>query len=906
MMFRAVLWKEYREQRSICLTLAVVSAAALLVAHAALSSGGDGYSVPDRDMLAAVAGSLAWMCGLICGAMLLAGEREGGTQDFLDTLPTGRWPLWLAKCLVGILFLLVLLAVVAGLAGWLLWPTGDQPPEQSRWFWGAVILVAGLAGYGWGIFFSALTRSVLAAAGLAILVQLGFWATVLALLVVFEALVLAVLRIHGDIRFSPLVVGFLWLALPLPLSALVYSRVDRLRRPSREAAPWLVSHWLEGWRQCLGLGWMQVRGLYLGVLLGCVAGAVLVVVNFALFWPLVTLIVGVVCGVTTFNDEQGGAYRFLGDQRLPLTRLWLVKFGLRLVLAGLACLVLFLPALFFVALRDAEHYTPRAGPMLGSYLLSLGLSPVAFAFTWVLHGLAVGQLCGLVFRKPLVALVVSVGLAALLAAVWTPSLLLGGLHAWQVLAVPLVLVVCAWRLLPAWATDRLASRRVLVRLALAGLLCVGLVVLGLWWRVAEVPAVARPDDFDAFVEHLDEASQNRVGVNLRNALDGLQDQKRLLTTQQTDTVRECDEVIRHGWPDKKPELAVALDRVFASDVWKLFPRDDALPAGLVDDPRRPLTPAVLQHAGTARAAGKLLAARGLQMQTTSGRPEVFVDNLRTTLVLVRNLENGAPSQSAVNAVLVESDQMVTLDRWLERCTGRPDLLRQALDVVRRHRDRVPADYHERRYADYLQARDTLASPQDWLPLPFSANETANVEVALVTTALELPWEQAREQRLIAQRYLGGWPNAFPALVPHVPQAHPAADDSAPRRRCRLDAAVLKLALRLYQCEKGRPADSLKQLVPAYLDTVPRDPFDGAAFRYRLSAGEEIAWPVEEVRSRVVHPEAVRKVRPGQGVLWSVGEDKMDDGGKRRFQPGAKCQAGEDVIYVVPLPASKAG
>ena len=41
-------------------------------------------------------------------------------------------------------------------------------------------------------------------------------------------------------------------------------------------------------------------------------------------------LLGVVCGATIFLDEQDGPRRFLGEQRLPLTRLWLAKLSVRL------------------------------------------------------------------------------------------------------------------------------------------------------------------------------------------------------------------------------------------------------------------------------------------------------------------------------------------------------------------------------------------------------------------------------------------------------------------------------------------------------------------------------------------------------------------------------------------------
>ena len=44
---------------------------------------------------------------------------------------------------------------------------------------------------------------------------------------------------------------------------------------------------------------------------------------------------------------------------------------------------------------------------------------------------------------------------------------------------------------------------------------------------------------------------------------------------------------------------------------------------------------------------------------------------------------------------------------------------------------------------------------------------------------------------------------------------------------------------------------------------------------------------------------------GQGVLWSVGEDGQDDGGLRRPPPNEMTtMAGQDLIYLVPLPLSQ--
>jgi hypothetical protein len=69
------------------------------------------------------------------------------------------------------------------------------------------------------------------------------------------------------------------------------------------------------------------------------------------------------------------------------------------------------------------------------------------------------------------------------------------------------------------------------------------------------------------------------------------------------------------------------------------------------------------------------------------------------------------------------------------------------------------------------------------------------------------------------------------------------------------AAQAGLAIERYRLAKGHLPQSLDNLVPAYLDAVPMDPFNGQEMRYRL--------------------------RKTGFVVYSVGEDLSDDGGAER-------------------------
>src|SRR5207249_7607601 len=63
----------------------------------------------------------------------------------------------------------------------------------------------------------------------------------------------------------------------------------------------------------------------------------------------------------------------------------------------------------------------------------------------------------------------------------------------------------------------------------------------------------------------------------------------------------------------------------------------------------------------------------------------------------------------------------------------------------------------------------------------------------------------------------------------------------------------ELAVRCYQSEQGHSPTGLEQLVPKYIQHVPLDPFSGRPMNYRLQGTN---W-----------------------LLYSVGEDGVDDGGR---------------------------
>jgi hypothetical protein len=946
MMFAALLYKEYREHRAIWLALALVGAG-LVFGVPLLYEPDARVRQSFLEMLGISALVVAWTYGVVCGAMLLAGEREGGTQEFLDMLPTSRLPLWLAKCVIGVLFVylqVVLLGVLGLVQG--IYPQGHAVAGALA------LLAAGMVGYVWGMLFSALARNVLNAIGLAILFQV----VILPLCAVGGYFVLAILAFL--LNFSSVgeivafgVTGVLMLAAPLPLSALIYTGIDRRRHRMRTSLIHDVSRWWSGSSAVRWLAWRQLRGVYLGLLIFSLLAAVPVIGKGLLTWPVLTLGLGAFCGVAVFLDEQSGAYRFLGEQRFPLGTIWRVKVG-RLFLAVLGCVLVMLFMALMVYLFSGPHharllFSPEnrdAFPehtflvrTFGTLLMRDTIPPGLFLFLWPIYGFAIGSVCGLLFRKPLVAMVAAFGLGALLAGAWAPSLMLGGLHLWQVAGVPIVLLFCSRLLMHVWASDCLRSWTTVGYVAVTAVLCAVLTALGLWYRVVEIPDTREPKDFPSFVASLPTPEENEAGRLIRGGLGRLADVRRTWGHQPQpgagpgnaapkNVLDQFQDVLLHGWPDANDELGDWLDNAFKEDWWKRLAEAAQKRTGVVEDPRDLKVHSPVRTLDSAPLAAMLLAARGLQMQKMKGDPAVFVGDLATTLALVRNLQNHAPRLSAAVARHIEAQQLEALTRWLEQLEGEPALLARVAKELREHSEWLPADYHEQYLAEYLIALNSLDQPEDWPEWRTHGSGIGGAEPFLLQLCWRLPYERERQGRVIRALHWGD-PEAR-RCVPResrttVPLSHggPILEIGHPRRVVRLGAAQLMVALRRFQAETGRPAERLEELVPKYLASIPEDPFRGQPFRYRLSKGEEIIWPrPDEVLAGgaagahvpggpgAFPPlrELTRTVAPGQGILWSVGEDKQDGDAKRQgLGNGVEtARKGEDLIFLVPLPPNK--
>ena len=106
-------------------------------------------------------------------------------------------------------------------------------------------------------------------------------------------------------------------------------------------------------------------------------------------------------------------------------------------------------------------------------------------------------------------------------------------------------------------------------------------------------------------------------------------------------------------------------------------------------------------------------------------------------------------------------------------------------------------------------------------------------------------------------------------------------------KCRVESllagAKLAVACNRFQREQGRWPETLPELVPDYLGEVPRDPYDGAPFRYSAE----------------------------KGLVWAVGQNLTDDGGSTQVPCSSKeyvasrdRRRAEDFVFALRPPAAE--
>ncbi len=956
-MIRALLWKEAREQGVIVGALAVLGLAVLVALGILNPSNPDGLdsrtALTNPGFLAVV--MLTMTAGSVVGGTLFAAEKENGTSVYLAMLPVRRGGVWAGKMLAGSALVLGVTAVLFAASA----AVGLLGRAEYLGLWAIGLPSLALATFGWASVGSVLSRSSLAAAGLGvvlmILASVVVGPVIYALFALVARLLATVLPFTNSLaRELSIGAGVLFSLLALPgwVSHRLYTAPDRDRhrravqgkaagkpRLPRASLFAPLGRFTAGARAAVWMNIRQQRKFTLVLTtVGLVSGLSMLApaVPFVAVWPPVSLFLSLLVGVLGWYDEQSsGAKRFWLERRLPAGHLWWSKV---LVGAG-ACLLVSLVMLVPVAVK--AWVTRRDWDASPSFLMSgYDFPVVTFVLLWPAYGFAFGHLVGMLFRKAVVASSVALMVAAVAAAVWLPSLLGGGLWAWQVWLPLLPVMLTARALVWSCVADRVGTGRALGRLAAGGGLLVAVTAAGLTFRVVEIPddpsrgaeKVFEREQIPPFETNLAGQEYRRAGTLLHEAVYGRGVLNEQLARKQVGTPTNPTQVndpldrlpkplatlldtsLEHGWQPNE-----ANDRLLAgsfSTRWDESVEAAAiLPLGTVEDARELTLNTPLRHLHALTGADALLLVRGLKAQH-DGDPERFVADFALVLNLSRNVRNKSVQGSAAAGRRMERRAVQGLERWLERLHGRDDLLTKVAALLSEHDAACGNDVADIRLADQVVLRNTFRQSGEVLQRQWGsadrsedARSRMSIEADLVGVAWRLPWEEERHERLIAAGNKAGYGwggeaspfDGLPAIsrIPHLQSGwyllrgglEQAEGTVLAARR----AARVLVAIRRYELKHGQPPVTLSALVPEYLPAVPLDPFDKMPLRYRLSVGEEV-----DVETRTMPPATpVPLTEMGRGLAELAGGMAAADTDGRITLPSVSGQEARWQMSVPP-------
>jgi len=904
----AILWKEYRQQRWI---LAAIFVLALLIPLLLVGMSENSISIvgwqafldQTRPALAILLVGLALTFGVVSGALVLAGEKEEGTLAFLDYLSARRAPLWIAKAKAAFALTftqgLLLGVLLLGL-------------DAASWEYALLLPFAGLDALACGLLGGALCRIVL----LAVIAGIG------------------ALAVNWSISFL-LGSSATWMIWKLGLAVVeiavswrIYCEPDVARRTEPHPVRFKLGHDMI----LLWLTIRQGRWIMLGLFLGALILGPMVNLEPLILWPTGTFFVGLICGLAVFAPEQSGRQEtFLGAQRLPLGRIWAEK-TITWGLTALGTIALaWVAALLTFTLRGSSEIS---GQLVGRWFSSVdaldALDPLAFLTLWVVHGFCLGLFFGTLCRRPIIAAILASLIGLTIGALWMPSVLFGGLALWQLLGLPVILLIAARVAMRPWVSGRLYELRPLFMQIGLSLVAVGWLVGGVWYRVAEVPDVGEPFDMQAFEEGIPPPEKNVAGKLIHEAAADLREQYESVDARVAAPTKPAFEgvnadfkpvhhqyrdfasdVIEKGWPSNDGEFVIWFDAMMAGK-WVKKAHDAArLPLGVVDDPRRLNSFSLMTDVQTTREFASLLAARSIQRQT-QGKFKEALEDLETVLGLSRQVRNHSPTIYSLVGLALERTAVTGLERWLQAVGPNVELLKKAQAMMEFHQANMP-DLLDPYRAEYLIVSNT--SVTDYLKM-LRYRRDDRIQTDLLEFAWQVPWEKERRRRLAS----GHFQEAM--RLHKTPYWEVLAQQREVDSKARginmhsmsgfywtqyvlslttgrryfppvsVRGGLLITALARYQAEQGKAAKKLDDLVPRYLPALPIDPYSGKPFQYRVWVKQENPEPAPVPGANEQPNWKDAQLLDGQTYVWSDGE--------AAFRPEYSGHRVAGFLFIVPL------
>ncbi len=530
--FRRLLWKEFRQQWAFWVATALIIL--MILALASIVESMFQQKTDDFSYLGVVL-ALSAFYALGCGAMLFAGEHEAGTFEFQRSLPVTAFRVFLAKvvfAMVAMVAMACVLSVAAILADQYRGHSLKRPVAWWEWclLYGYVLSLAFL----WGMLFSLLIKRVLLATFLGAVV--GLLCSGLGRVFVGDVI---------DDYFPKTVILFLFFL--ADLSVLIIANIWLGRRwfgarssyIGRAAARWgltdsplaaLDDENMQTPRTSTivrRLAWQQWRfsRLIMGtIVLACVTLFLMSTwmlftsfphtassndfyqglgkVSLFLAWCMVTFF-----GCSVFlGDQRGHSVRFLAQRAARPLHVW---FSRQIVWAAPLLLIflgflLFCVFYFFRFMVDVVPTITQENTwyqcvwwVLGHFWRGVIIQPAEWLAIIALI-FAAGQLCSMLFRSSLLAMVFGLTLSAVCAAWIAFMMLLGISPLWSVLPIAIGMFYATLLHTPNWMRDHVGWRQYL-RLTTAAVMPIMVILVAIpFYRVYSIPGGGPGFDVAAF------------------------------------------------------------------------------------------------------------------------------------------------------------------------------------------------------------------------------------------------------------------------------------------------------------------------------------------------------------------------------------------------------------------------
>jgi hypothetical protein len=916
-MYARLWWKDARQFWPIWLV--VFAAAAVTQALVLTFVGGEAR----HGALFAPALLWAGLYALAAGAAAFAAERETGSLRLLDIFSADRRVVWAGKTSFAIVSTMALTAIllIMAAASTERWNLATSIRPLEAFIVGIFVLLA----LGWGLFWSSIFKSALAAALVAMCctgLLLGYYiqnqrfilngaSFVNQSFVLVEFVVVIATIAASDLIFTRSVrrrrMPFQFRS-PIVFTGSSSKRTGRTRSRSASAAvvprsprpiavvrqrreataaprarrSWVIEIWAL-FRQTIKEGrktWSMLA-----------AGSVVVPFLVYFFggyyldraWVVMyASSVIMAAGTCVFGlENRARTQRFLVHHGARPGSVWLVKittwgFGLAVIVVILAYVV--------------ASIGPSGGP--GQ---NIAVAIVSFPFAF-----AVAILCGMAFRRGItafvIAVVASIGLGAPLIQLITVNIV----PAAGILVVAIALLAISWAWRRDWMLERPAPGR-WIRLGL--FVALAFAVLSAWhiglraWSVPESGPIAPPAAW------IDGASMDPASD--RNAASLYEDAgRRLAHIAAADMFssrnKDVLDLLRRAAerPDCHFERPERLTRINQSNL----------------PPLLPFSRLMYHEARTRLNRGDLAGSW---------------DDVTVLFRMARHFTEGSDLDGARAVLLTfERDALILALDWANAPGQTPERLRAALDAYRILPKLPPASDVVRAEANIVE--NTLNLPVDKLrsyleelaygpPLrdraavgwqllrfgmvdvvttPWELTHARRVNRALAATEIENASREPghRIDQHWQWRYENSWstlPDPLQRLTQPAAIYLSADDQNEVARR----ALVQIIAIRIWQLKHdGQFPERLDALVPDELPSLPSDPYSDRPFGY-VPAGGAGVLPLQTALSGavVVSDSGLTPPAKGSWLLYSVGPDRQDDGGTSN----SKTFPGRDLVFVIP-------